>query len=81
MTQPWRDRPPHIKQRLARGSGSPRIHVEHPGGGLVMNIHLGDVGPHAISFGHSGDYSGGVCSTDTWQRVILAAREHRRGQS
>ena len=49
MTQPWRDRPPHIKQRLARGSGAPRIHVEHPGGGLVMSIHFSGVGPHAIS--------------------------------
>jgi hypothetical protein len=47
MTQPWQDRPPHIKQRLAPGSGAPKIHVQHPGGGLVMSIHLSDVGPHA----------------------------------
>ena len=50
----WQDRPPVIKQRLARGSGAPKIHVEHPGGGLVMSIHLSDVGPHAISLSHSG---------------------------
>ena len=50
----WQNRPPHIKRRLARGSGAPKIHVEHPGGGLVMSIHLSDVGPHAISLGHSG---------------------------
>jgi len=42
-----------MAQRLARGSG-PRIHVDHPGGGLVMSIHLSDVGPHAITLGHSG---------------------------
>jgi len=35
-------------------SNSPKIHVEHPGGGLVMSIHLSDVGPHAISLGNSG---------------------------
>ena len=48
-----RARPYHVKQRMAH-SNSPKIHVEHPGGGLVMNIHLSDVGPHAITLGHSG---------------------------
>jgi len=37
--------------RLAQPS---RIHVPHSGQGLVMTIHLNDVGEHAISLGNSG---------------------------
>jgi hypothetical protein len=48
----WQDKPQHIKQRLARGGG-PRIHVPHEGG-LVLNIHLSNVGPHAITLGDHG---------------------------
>src|SRR5262249_26789532 len=47
----WTDRPQHIKQRLAQGSGAPRIHAQHSGEGLVLNIHLSDVGPDALSLG------------------------------
>src|SRR5262249_33344878 len=38
---------PH-QQRTRVGSGAPRIHVPHSGQGLVMTIHLNDVGEHAI---------------------------------
>ena len=47
----------NLQQDLARGSGAPRIHVDHPGSGLVMNIHLGPVGVDAISLAHSGGVS------------------------
>ena len=53
ITPAWTDRPYHVKQRMAH-SNSPRIHAEHSGEGLVLNIHLSDVGPHAITLGHSG---------------------------
>jgi hypothetical protein len=66
ITPAWQDRPPHITQRLKVGSGSPRIHVPHEGG-LVLNIHLGRVGEHAISFGHE-NYSGGVDASRMVQR-------------
>jgi hypothetical protein len=64
ITPAWTDRPYHVKQRLARGSGAPRIHVDHPGSGLVMSIHLSDVGPHAITLGDHG----GVDSSRMVQR-------------
>ena len=60
----WTDRPPAVKQRLRVGSGAPRIHVEHPGGGLVLNVHLGPVGETAISL----EDSGGVDSSRMVQR-------------
>jgi len=68
---PWTDRPPHIKQRLARGSGAPKIHVPHDGG-LVLSIHLSDVGPHAITLGHSG----GVDTSRMVQRQASHALQH-----
>src|SRR5262249_55902719 len=39
---------------LSQGSGAPKIHAEHSGSGLVLNIHLSDVGPHAITLGDNG---------------------------
>jgi hypothetical protein len=60
MTPVWKDRPFAVSQNTKVGNGL-KIHAPHSGSGLVMNIHLSDVGPHAISF-HSGPegYSGGV---------------------
>jgi hypothetical protein len=49
----WKDRPFAVSRRTRNGQGL-RIHAPHSGQGLVMNIHLSDVGPHAISLGHSG---------------------------
>jgi hypothetical protein len=65
MTPAWRDRPFAAHKN---GSGL-KIHAPHSGEGLVMNIHLSNVGPHAISF-HSGPdgYNGGVDSSRMVQR-------------
>ena len=66
MTPAWKDHPYPVAQRTQKGL---KIHAPHSGEGLVMNIHLSDVGPHAISF-HSGPdgYSGGVDSSRMVQR-------------
>jgi hypothetical protein len=49
ITPAWKDRPFAVS--TPRGL---KINALHPGHGLVMNIHLSDVGPHAISLSHSG---------------------------
>jgi hypothetical protein len=53
MTPAWKDRPFAVSQNTKAGHGL-KIHAPHSGEGLVMNIHLGPVGPHAISLSHSG---------------------------
>ena len=72
MTPAWKDRPYPVAQRTS--SKGLKIHAPHSGEGLVMNIHLSDVGPHAISF-HSGPdgYSGGGDSS----RMVQGAAERR----
>src|SRR5262249_28750148 len=44
ITPAWTDRPYHVKQRMAH-SNSPRIHAEHSGEGLVLNIRSVRCGP------------------------------------
>jgi hypothetical protein len=51
MTPAWKNRPYPVAQRTQKGL---RINAPHSGEGLVMNIHLSDVGPHALSLTHSG---------------------------
>jgi hypothetical protein len=46
-----------------------RINAAHSGEGLVMNIHLGPVGQHAISFHSGGDYSGAVDQSRVAERM------------
>jgi hypothetical protein len=54
VTPAWQDLPAHVTQRLKVGSGAPRIHVEHSGEGLVLNLHLSPVGDHALNLSHTG---------------------------
>jgi len=51
MTPAWKDCPYPVTQRTPKGL---KIHAPHSGEGLVMNIHLSDVGPNALSLRHSG---------------------------
>jgi hypothetical protein len=47
----WKDRPYPVAQRTANGL---KINAPHSGEGLILDIHLSDVGPHALSLTHSG---------------------------
>jgi hypothetical protein len=53
MTPAWKDRPFAVSQNTRVGHGL-RINAPHPGHRLVLNIHLSNVGPHALSLSHSG---------------------------
>jgi hypothetical protein len=86
VTPAWKDRPYPVAQRTSKGL---KINAPHSGEGLVMHIHLSDVGPHAISF-HSGPdgYMGGVDSSrmvngqrsgdSPAQHVRLRFQRHKR---
>jgi hypothetical protein len=68
VTPAWKDRPYAVPHK--DGSGL-KIHAPTSGSGLVMHIHLSDVGPHAISFGHGDAYSGGVDSSRMVERQAM----------
>jgi hypothetical protein len=53
MTPAWKDRPFAVSHNTRVGHGL-RINAPHPGHRLVLNIHLSNVGPHALSLSHSG---------------------------